>query len=211
MVFPDFVYIDTNSILDIMEQRPHGQLTEEFIKETVRRDGMITWSQHTLDEVIDFIHVDQYIKYARSNNIQGNNRKAGWKIAEDRASDKDSALIAKNVVSKVDQLVLYLEQFGEQTDVDESELTLLTKKVYETYGGNRKDSKHIAAANLSGVNNILTQDGGFIKYPVNIYGSSKQLVQNSVNGQSPKPFIDLRETFGMKQIIIENQEDENAS
>jgi predicted nucleic acid-binding protein len=201
--FSKMIYVDTNSIIDIFEQRPNGQLTEDYIKETANRDGMIIWSQHTIDEITDFVHVDQYKKYAKANGIKNNHIKAGWKIAEDTVTDLESIHIAINVNQSVEQITSYLEQFGVKTEVDQHLMTNLSRVIYSTYGGNRKDSLHVAIANLSGVNDILTQDSGFLRFPhLNIFGASHGITSNNTVGQAPAKYINL-----VEYLMPENTED----
>lgn len=210
-LFPDIVYIDTCAIMDIFQQRTHGQVTEDYIKELVNRDGMIIWSQHTIDEITQFYHVDHYHKLAKSKNITGNK---AWKKAEDTATDQESVNIAQSVLNQVNKVIKYLEQFGVQTDVDVTDSKLvndLTRTVYSRYGGNQYDSKHFVIAHLSGVNNILTQDSGYLRYPnVNIFGASNELVKNSKSGQAWNSYIDLSKLLHDKEDDDENNK-ENAS
>lgn len=204
--FPDMIYIDTCSVMDMVLQRQHGQLTEDYISELIKRDGMITWSQHTIDEITQLIHVDQYFKLAKSKKIKPIKNKGIWKLAEDTATDVESSSIAQIVVSEVDNITTLLEQFGSQTTVSDNDVNLLTKNIYSSYGGNQQDSKHFAIANLTGVNNILTQDSGFLRYPtVNIFGSSNQIVQNYNVNQNPVIYTDY------KKLLITDSKDENVS
>ncbi|NEX77365.1 hypothetical protein G4Z05_00410 [Bacillus thermocopriae] len=207
--FPDFVYTDANSVLEIFFNRQYGQVTEDYINELVNnRNGFITWSQHTIDEITQVIHVDEYFKLAKAKKIRGKNI---WKVAENTATEKESISIAQNVLTKVDSIITTLEQFGGKTEVDEQATNALTKHIYLNYGLSIKDAKHLAIANLSGINNILTHDAGFLRFPnINVYGASKEIVRNYIPGQAPSPYVDLS-----KQLILQQSEeeieDENAS
>lgn len=201
--FPDIIYVDTCSIMDMIMQRRYGRITEDYINELSNRNGMITWSQHTIDEITQIIHVDEYFKLARVKNITA---KKAWKEAESTATDLESSSIAQSVISQVDSITGILEQFGAQTTVDERELTIVTKHVYGNYGGNLQDSKHYAIANLSGVNNILTQDDDFLRYPqLNVFGASNGIIKNYYSTNNPIGYKDIRDGFNIKS------EDENAS
>ena len=182
-------------------QREHGSLTEQYIHELINRDGMITWSQHTINEIIQFIHVDTYSKIAKEKNIKGNK---SWKIAENSATNKESRKAAEITMNKVYKIIEYLEQFGMQTDVDITNsryVESLTTELYLGYGGNQYDARHVAIANISGINNILTQDGGYLRYPsLNIFGSSKELVNNYKINQSPNPYFDLSRSILHKEF-----------
>lgn len=210
-MFPEMVYIDTNAVLDIVEQRQMGQITEQYLNELVSKDGMITWSQHTIEEITDFFHVDSYKKIAKIKQIKNNHIKSGWKIAEDQATDQESRAVSQNVNTQVDKVVSFLEQYGLPTNADEEEVAFLTKEIYASYGGNRKDSKHVAMANLSGTNNILTQDSGYLRYPnINVYGASNQIMVEFQN--SPKPsvdYIDFNTLFNKSDDINSLQEGES--
>ncbi|MBN8236844.1 hypothetical protein JF544_16420 [Halobacillus kuroshimensis] len=202
--FSQVVYIDTNAIIDIFEQRPNGQATEDYIKELVNQNGLIIWSDHTMDELTDFVHVNEYISYARANGVQRMGRKHPWKVAEDIVSDQQSANIASTVHTKMDQITTYLEQFGMQADVEFNKAKELTKEVHMHYGGNRKDSKHVAIANLNGVNDILTHDSGFLRYPVNVFGASAEIKNNYDPNMPHSQYVDLSESLLKKEDDEEN-------
>lgn len=204
--FTEIIYIDTNAVIDIVAQRPKGLITESYLQELVKRDGMITWSQHTLDEITDFFHVNEYIQYAKSNGIQGNSKKAPWKLAEDTISNSDSIILSQNVVSKVGSVMQYLEQFGIKTEVDNHDMIDLTKDIYLQFGGNRKDSQHMAISNLSGINSILTQDSGFLRYPhLNVFSASHKVASQYDANQKHAKYIDLRNSDSI------SEEDEEVS
>lgn len=195
--FPDFLYIDTNVVLDIMEQRSHGQLSEDYLKELVKRGGMITWSNHLMEELTDYFHYQIYTQESLKLGTARSGNTHPRKVLENSATDQDSANYAKQVLQKVTGAKNYLRQLGVQSDPDVEEVNELATHLYSNYGSNLKDSKHVAIANLSGTNNILTQDSGFLRYPeVNIFGSSNGINTNvnsavkDVNG-----FLDLRTLF----------------
>jgi predicted nucleic acid-binding protein len=205
--FPDMIYLDTNAVLEIAMQRTHGQLLEDFLIELRKRNGFAIWSDHTLNEVLDVVHYDEYVTYAKQQNLKGNSKKSAWKLAEDSASEQESIKISNNVANKVDVINTYLEQYGFLAETPLSTVEGLSKKIYQNYGGNRKDAKHIAYANVLGVNNILTLDGGILRYPnLNVYGSSQTLVQNYQPGQKPIEFKDLKEIFNQSGIQIGEEE-----
>ncbi|ATB52747.1 PIN domain protein [Caldibacillus phage CBP1] len=215
-VFPDLIYIDTNVVLDIMEQRTYGRISEEYLKELVRRDGMIIWSRQLIDELIDFFHYQIYKEEASNKNIivpKGINATPG-KWLENIATDSDSANYARQVLEKVENVTKYLEQFGVQDDPDHEEVNSLGLKIYSEYGGNRKDSMHVANAILSGTNNILTHDAGFLRYPyINVFGASKAIVNSNTSINNPNDFVDLRELFEKDEKKDENKAgiDENKT
>lgn len=188
-MFPEVIYVDTCSILDMTLLRTNGQVTEDYLKELNNHSGIITWSQHTIDEMIQVFHVNEYFNLANSKNIR---TKKAWKIAEDTASNQESSLIAQRVLSTVNNVVETLEQFGVQSDVEALKVNELTMKIYSSYGGNLADSKHVAIANLSGTNNILTADKGYLRYPsLNIFGASSGITSGHNNNQLPNDFVDL--------------------
>jgi hypothetical protein len=63
-IFPDVLFIDTNVIRDIFERRLHGELAQSYLQELNKRNGMIVWSDNIVDELIDFLTVDEYKKLA---------------------------------------------------------------------------------------------------------------------------------------------------
>lgn len=205
-MFPDMIYIDTNAILDISLQRSKGRLTQDFLLELIKKDGMLVWSQHVIDEVTDFIHTNEYIQLAKSKGLDHSK----WKYLENSATDKESAIIAQTVNQKVERIEVYLEQFGDKTDVPEIDKLHLSRSIYTNFGGNRKDAEHVAIANLTGINNFLTQDQGFLRYPnVNVYGASREITSNYQIGQASAPYVDLNR-FNDLQNVSESDE-ESAS
>lgn len=193
-MIPDVVYIDTCSVMDIAVQRNLGADTETFLQTLNQHDSIITWSQFTIDEIIKFYHVDTYIAYANQNKIKPYKNTPAWKIAENIVSDLESSNLAKQIMTKVEKTTLFLEQYGVQTEVDEKELVLLTNEIFKQYGGNQQDSKHVAIASLSGTNNFLTSDSGFLKYPhTNVYGASNKIVNNFKSTNTPNDYVNLND------------------
>lgn len=191
-MFPEAVYIDTNSAINIAEQKSAGKLAEDYINELIQRDGFIIWSHHTIDELSGVLHVNHYKRIAKSKNIKGDHRYAAHKIAENTATDQESIAAAQTVTGELERIVNYLEQFGMQVDAEETHVNELTNHIYTSYGNSKKDAKHIAIANINGVNNFLTQDGGFLRFPhINVFGSSQEISQTYNASQLPAPFIDL--------------------
>lgn len=196
-LFPELIYIDTNVVLDIMEQRSYGEISEEYLQELIQKDGMITWSNHLIEELHDFFHYQIYNEEAEKIGVPSNiNNPHKW--LENTATDQQSSVLNKLVVQKVNQAIEYLEQFGVQFDPPNTvEVNNLATNLYANYGTNYKDSKHVAIATLAGTNNILTQDAGYLKFPnVNVFGASSKIVNNSnsiVNDSNS--FVDLRELF----------------
>ena len=198
-VFPDLIYIDTNSILDVVLNRTYGSLVEQYWRELVRNDGMIIWSRHTVEEVINTVHINEYIVYAEQQGINdilypdGKIKKFAWKVAEDKVSNQESSLIASTVMTKVNSVFATLEQYGLESDnINDKELNQLANALYRNYGGSLKDAKHVASANLSETNYILSQDSGILRYPAqNVLGASKKLLCYTNSNQTPVDFIDL--------------------
>lgn len=202
-VFPDMVYIDTNVVLDIMERRKYWKTSEEYLKELVKRDGMIIWSSHVIDEVIDFFHYQVYEEAASQITVPNNISPPNWKWLENNATDIESSNYANQVLEKVNNTIQYLEQFGVQSDPDLNEVIPLTLQLYSKFGLNRKDARHVAIATLSGTNNILTHDSGFLRFPhTNVFGASKAIVENTnlvIN--DPNNYVDLRELLNENRDV----------
>lgn len=194
--FTDIIYIDTNSIIEISKQRKYGRLIEDYLIELNSRSGIIIWSQHTIDELVDFLHVDHYYKYAKANGITDTPRKKAWKIAEDTVTNSESINIAQNVYKEADQITSYLEQFGLQTEVDTNLAHQLSRAIHSSSGNNLKDAKHVAAANLSGTNNILTLDAGFLRFSdLNVFGASYEIQKHYSPGQALNDYVDLNKNL----------------
>jgi len=206
--FPDIIYIDANPALDILFQRTYGQLVEDYWAELVRRDGMITWSPYTIDEILNVLHTNKYIQYADANSVgpqyNSTNRtiiKPAWKVAEDTISKKDSIQLASQIHQEVNSLISRLQQYGLEVDkTNENEVRLLTTEIYKNCGGSFKDAKHVAFANLNQVNNIMSHDPGFLRIPgQNVFGATASLLNHvSANQTSQVNFIDLGSYFNIK-------------
>lgn len=205
-LFPDIIYIDTCAIRDIFEKRTHGILMDQYLQELNNQDGMIIWSQNVIDELIDFLNVDEYKKLAKNNGLSQDE----FKKAENNATRHDYEIIGENIYNRLGVITNYLEQFGVQTDNDFHDVVNIGKQLHTKYGGNRKDAYHVADSLLSGVNNILTQDGGFLRYPnLNVFGASKKMKDNYVSAQQHLDYIDIKklldlETEGTKLEIKED-------
>lgn len=171
----DVNYLDTCSLIDLIANRDRKQSTEDFLKLLYTTGNMITWSSHTIEELIQFLHVNEYKNLARQRNIHAYNNKAAWKVAEDRATSQEATLISTTVTSKVSQIETLLNQYGLMIDVPR-DLHSRSTKIYNKYGGNLADAKHIAIASANEINSFITADNGFVKYPnQNLYSANTNL------------------------------------
>ncbi len=84
-------------------------------------------------------------------------------------------------------------QYGfEIDDNDLNKVEKIAHALYLKYGGGIKDGKHIAHANLAGVNCFLSQDPGLLRYPgVNVYGASRSLLAHVNINQNPANIVNL--------------------
>ncbi len=200
--FPEFVYLDTNPIINIMDQGRHSESDTEYIKELFSKGGIIAWSHHTEQELRNHIHVNEYMRYARDNHaLLLSQRSHGntplWKIAEDKVSNEVSKQIAINVHDQAESVFDELRNYGFLLDGKEfctNEVVELTRYIYSRCGGSEKDAKHIAFANLYGINNIFSHDAGMLRYHFqNVFGASNGVVNNCINGQAPLNFTSFKE------------------
>lgn len=196
--FPELQYVEANPILDVYGNRRYGSLIEEYWAELYHRGGMITWSQHTVDEVNDVISGYKYTDYAIQNGIKeqilsDGNKIPAHKVAENTVPDPISIQIALSVQKDTNDIFNKLRQYGLPIEnIPIEEVDELTKYLHGKYGGTRKDAKHIAWANLGGTNDILSNDCGLLRFPsVNIYGASWVLRNEMVPHQNPVQFVDL--------------------
>jgi hypothetical protein len=195
--FPALLYVDANPVLDVLRNRQYGSLIEEYWAELVRRDSMITWSEHTEDEVTDVISIYKYSEYALRNGIQEQtlfgNKIPAYKVAENIVSEADSVAIALSVQNDASDIFKRLRLYVLPIDsVPEDEVSKLTRYIYTNFGGTRKDARHVALANLSGTNDIQSNDVGLLRFPsINVFGASQVLRNEMVANQTPVQFFDF--------------------
>lgn len=165
---------------------------------------MLTWSEHTKDEVTDVIIGYKYTDYAIQNGIKAQIKSNGniipaHKVAENSASTATSIAIALSVQKDISDLFNKLRQYGLPIEnVPPDQVNDLTKYLHSNYGGTRKDAKHVAWANLGGTNDILSNDGGILRFPsVNVYGASWSVRKEMVPNQVPVLYTDLSQFITM--------------
>lgn len=209
-IFPEIIYLDANPAIDIANQRTYGKVLEGYIQDLARKGKMITWSEVTKEEVTGVIHNSKYDTYADQHDIKdeyytnGNFRRPARKVAEGIVSQQEATLISLEVLSETDKIFQVLEQYGMQLEnQDEQEIKQIRNYLYGNYGGGLKDAKHIAYANLSGVNNILSNDSGLLRYPcINVYGASVTVINFSNSKQLPVPYIDMKQHMEQKKNSV---------
>lgn len=208
--FPEIIYLDTNPIINIMKQGNHSQSDTNYIKELFNRGGIVSWSHHTEQELRDYLHVNEYIRYSLNNRAaleaqRGNTDKPLWKVAEDKVSNQVSKQIAIDVHDKAESIFGELRNYGLLLDGKEfcdNEIVELTRFIYSECGGSEKDARHIAFANLYEINNIFSHDAGLLRYSFqNVFGGSNGIVNNCKNGQAPIDFTSFKE-------LMENEKNE---
>jgi len=207
-LFQEMSYIDTCSLIDIFEKNANGIITEDYLEELIKNDGIVVWSEQTSTELFDFYHVNEYKKYAKANNIKGNHLYSAWKNAENTISQQDAIILSQNAIKSLEKVETYLNQIGMEVSAEKSDVDYLSRKIYTEYGGGIKDARHIAFANLNGINNIITQDVGFYtRYPShNIFGASKDIMTNYAPSQKPAEYVDLNKFF-LQKDSSDNEED----
>lgn len=188
-LFPSELYLDTNVAVDLIARRNNSYEIERFLKEfSINKGNTLFWSTHTENELLDCLHVDTY----QSNASKYGYKRNEWKKMENEISNSDSAKLAQEALNRYQSGLTVLNQFGSLLSDEPDNLPKKVTTIYTTYGGNRKDAEHIAFANSYEINNILTNDSGFLRFPdQNIFGLSKTIKENYLQGKTRNKFIDL--------------------
>lgn len=170
-MFPDFLYIDTNVVLEIIHRgHYHSQITD-YVVEFGRRDGVLVWSEQLTTELYDYYQYQENEKQA----LRFYGHDVGKKY-ENRASDKNSIISAAQVKNNVDAAERLLDSIGVKIGTEDPQrLSNNAKLIHATNGNNLKDAYHIASAAEHDINNFLTLDSnsgnGFLRYDgINVYG-----------------------------------------
>lgn len=186
-IFPnDFLYLDANPIIDIISpnSNQNGPRFEQYIQDFAgKAHGLIVWSNHTVDEVRNYIHTSEYIKYAKNNGIQSPYPGTkDWKFVENTLDPSNMISLNQTVDNTTNDIFRLLEQYGEQFRVNDEIIEKVSNHLYINYGGNYPDAKHVAIANALSINCILSNDIGLARYPnLNLFGLSKQIQKESNN------------------------------
>lgn len=198
-LFPKELIIDTNAIIDALTKRNKGYEIEQYLEELKNNGSNFFWYPRIEDELFDFFHVDEYFNKAKRDGFRNKSGYFDWKAAENQVSTAEAAIISDKVSQRFDQTIAYLtDKNGLCIPAEEADYKPLARKIYSSYGGNRKDAEHVAFANEIGVNNIITQDtsngNGFLRYPsLNIFGNSTVIKNNYSAENSLNSFTDYSE------------------
>lgn len=171
LVYPEFMYVDTNAVVEIGLNRRYKQQIMDFILAAVANDTMLVYSPHMLEELKQTIHVNVLNKEMRNSRFRadGNNPKAPWKQFEDTNVNVGPTTIAEfnNIIADLGRATS--NTFYDLGDGSISDIGNLTNKYMEV-GIAPKDAKHAAIMDHNQINNVLTVDNGFTKIPnINIY------------------------------------------
>lgn len=192
-LLPDMVYVDSCSLIDMTTNRERGEATQRFIDTIQSNDGIITWSEFTINELTQFLHVGEYMDLAAEKSLNLRNR-PDWKRAENTATNEEALRISVSVMEKVVQTEAVLKELGMALDIP-GNLQSAAMSIYRKYGGNLADAQHVAVANHNGVNSILTADNGFHRYPtLNIFTANVNvdgIVSMKSNTSSLNDYINL--------------------
>ncbi len=197
-IYPDVVYVETNTIMDVILGRTYKEINITYWEKLIANGCMITWSYHTVDEVTNVIHHNEYRNYSIKNNIVSNiPYKQDWKFAEDTMGSLESRAMAQDIVKKSDSFFRTLGKCGLPLELDYSVGAELGKSLYTNYGGSLADAKHVACTNSGGINSIMTHDSGILRYPgLNVLGASKSLIENSNPSSKLIEYVDLSGLIG---------------
>lgn len=195
-MFPDFIYIDTNAVLEIMiPDRNFHNATLAYVNEFHNKNGIILWSPFVTNELYDFFQYGENKKGAdRFNlNITNEAEAISGKTYENTAPKIHSVASAETVKFLVDKTESMLSEFGFKLELSNDTYDLASE-IHVKYGSNIKDANHIAVCQLNEVNNILTHDAniGFLRYDNhNIYGASYGIANQYALNQQKNSFVNL--------------------
>lgn len=177
------LYVDTNSWIDIVLSRHHGQATEQFLIKFVGQQNMtpiIVWSPHNEHELLEVLNVNEYNLEANARNITGDKP---WKQAENSMPINDAKLLNQRIIQKYESIKAKFAQslFEIDRTLDVSETT---KEIMIRYGVPYKDAIHLAYMWHEEVNNLLTRDKRLANIVPGINIFSPEIKSN---GNNPYP------------------------
>lgn len=188
--YPDFIYLDTNSVVEIGLNRTYSNQVMTFMKDATKNDTIFVYSSHMYEELKQTIHVDLLNREMKNQGfkVDKKNSKPPWKQFEDTGVN-----IGPTTISVVNDLVDILKSTTANTlyELEEAPSEELRPLIdaYISVGIAPKDAKHSAIMNYNGLNNILTLDKGFMKVPdINIYAPNRSLTNSSIAGATSNPY-----------------------
>jgi predicted nucleic acid-binding protein len=177
------LYPDANAWVDIALKQKSWRITEKFLMKFVgiNANNYLLWSQHTTDEVLRCIEVDEYIKEASLRNITGIGNKRPYKVLEDQIDPASKLILENKVLQQYDLIRQKLDDVV--YPIDPYDVMPTTRKIMSTYAVPFKDAKHLAYMWHEGTNNLYTNDTRLTPVPgLNIYS-----IAFGANGNSPFP------------------------
>lgn len=172
------LYVDTNSWVDMASNRVHGQATEIYLLDFVKQedDPLILWSPHSSHELLECIHVDEYVKEAHIRGMQG---KRAWKNLENKISTNDAMGINNTVLQRHDNALALFD--GSIYPIGQIDVEPTVRQIMKLYGVPYKDAKHLAYMWHEEVNNLLTNDERFTSVPgLNIFSANIKTNGNNI-------------------------------
>ncbi len=180
---PDDCYIDTNAIVELALNRRYNTDVADFLIAASANNTLITFSDHTLDELLHTIHVSVYEEEAKKAGFTG-----GWKEYENSGANHGQAVWDKyteaiaTLESYAGDVLLKLEN-PSPDDIMECVRKLML------HGVAPKDAKHVSIMHLNGVNSVFTLDAGYVRAPnLNIYSPSNGLLKHVIKGSNTIPY-----------------------
>jgi hypothetical protein len=189
---PEFIYLDTNSVLDIGLNRRHKNALMSFIGYASKNDTIFIYSPHMLEELKHTVHVAILEEEARKINFSDDGSgKPLWKQLENSGFNAGPLTLKKHEDIMHILKTASSENLMEIDNPPNKELEAHTNE-YMKIGIAPKDAKHAAIMNCFHVNNILTKDAGFIKVPdINIYAPNSHILKHQIVGAPPVPYASI--------------------
>jgi len=190
--YPDFIYLDTNSVAEIGLDRKYKNQVMTFMIDATQNDTIFVYSSHMIEELQHTIHIDILQKEMQKQGFKPNKNinKPALKQFEDVVN------VGPKTLAVFNDLVNILKSSTANTlyELEEAPPEEL-RPIIDTYisaGIAPKDAKHSAIMNYHGLNNILTLDKGFTKVPdINIYAPNPGLTNTSFVGSKPNTYTTI--------------------
>lgn len=185
---PDFMYMDTNTFIDLAYKRKYQNNVADFLLRAESNNTVLTYSDHVIEELLDNIHYVIMNEKADSSNFKHNKNKrlSRWKQYENLPHVNHGTEVLErfdelyNMITNTDSDLFY------KLETPSSEELNKWMKLFIEEGIPPKDAKHAAIMKSHEINDIFTNDFGFTKSSlINVYGHGPRF-ENYVYNQKKK-------------------------
>ncbi|APB77367.1 hypothetical protein PPYC2_21520 [Paenibacillus polymyxa] len=193
LIYPDIAYVDTNAVVEIIFNRTFQSQVTDFFMESAKRNNILVYSDHVLDEIIDCLQTEILKEEATANGFVPNKslKMPLYKQYESSSGVNVGPKVSSKFCEVVDLLGAGSNVFYKLESPPAHILRFKTDR-YIHHGISPKDAKHLAIAHYHKINNIFTLDGGMTKAPdFNVYGPNRSVTKHSTSGNSPLAFSDV--------------------